>query len=280
VILGCLLLPVVAGAQSEPPMPVERIVEVFGQHIHFYEAGQGPAVIFVHGLGRQANDWVWNIDALAQKFHVYALDQIGFGHSDKPLIDYRIETFVEFLQGFMEAEDIHKATLVGNSLGGWIAADFAAQHPAMIEKLVLVDAGGLRREGPPSTPPTELNPSSLVSMRKILELVFYNKQFVTDGLVRKAFEEHLANGDGYTSERVLAGRSRGDQFEDEKLASIHAPTLVVWGREDSLVPLSVGERYAKGIAGAKLVVLDLCGHVPQIEKAAEFNKALLEFLGR
>ncbi|MGO9275698.1 MAG: alpha/beta fold hydrolase [Terriglobia bacterium] len=223
VVLG-LWLPVLAAAQIAPPLPPEKTVEVLGQHIRYVEAGQGPALIFVHGLGSSAASWSFDIGPASQKFHVYALDQIGFGHSDKPLIEYRIETFVEFLQGFMQALNIPKATLVGNSLGGWIAVEFTAQHPEMVDKLVLVDAAGLRPDGSRS-PSVDLNPSSLVGMRSVLEAVFYNQQIISDGLVRQVFEEHLKNGDGYTTERVLANIFRGDQYEDEKLASIHAPTL-------------------------------------------------------
>ena len=278
-VVCALWLPGLAAAQFAPPLPPEKTVEVLGQHIRYVEAGQGLALIFIHGLGSSAASWAFNIGPASQKFHVYALDQIGFGHSDKPLIEYRIETFVEFLQGFMQALNIPKATLVGNSLGGWIAVEFTAQHPEMVDKLVLVDAAGLRPEGPRS-PSVDLNPSSLVGMRSVLEAVFYNKRIISDELVRQVFEVHLKNGDGYTIERVLTNVFSSDQYEDDKLASIHAPTLAVWGHDDRLTPLSVGERYQMGIAGARIVVFDQCGHIPQMEEAVQFNKALLEFLGQ
>ncbi len=275
-VLGWLLLSVAAAAQS---MPAEKLVNVFGQHIRYADVGQGPALIFVHGLGGQSRDWAANLGPLSRKFHVYALDQIGHGHSDKPLVEYRIQTFVEFLHGFMQELEIPRATLVGESLGGWIVADFAAQHPDMVDKLVLVDAAGLRAEEAPSAAIAD-SLSSLAGTRKILELAFYNKQMVTDALVRQHFEDHLSNGDGYAIERFIEGLPRGEQREDGKLVSIKAPTLVVWGRDDQFIPLSVGEGYQQGIAGAKLVVLDQCGHFPPIEKPEQFNKALLDFLGK
>ena len=278
--LSLVALAPMAPAQAPPSLPPEKIAEVLGQKIHYYEAGQGPTVIFLHGLGGDAGMWAANIGPVSGKYRVYALDQIGFGRSDKPLIDYKIETFVEFLQSFMRALGTPKATLVGNSLGGWIAADFATQHPEMVEKLVLVDAAGMRFERNPELLPVDLNPSSLASMRKILESVVYDKQSVTDALVRRVFEQHLKSGDGYTIQRVMAGVFAKDQFEDEKAGSIHAPTLVLWGHDDALIPLSNAERFQKAIPGAKLVVIDRCGHIPQIEKPQEFNKALLEFLGQ
>jgi len=278
--LSLVMLVEMAPAQVPPSLPPEKIVEVLGQKIHYYEAGQGPNVIFLHGLGGDAGMWVANIGPVSEKYHVYVLDQIGFGRSDKPLIDYKIETFVEFLQGFMQALGVPKATLVGNSLGGWIATDFAAQHSEMVEKLVLVDAAGMRFDRNPELLPVDLNPSSLAGTRKILESVVYNKQSLTDALVRRAFERHLKNGDGYTIQRVMAGVFATDQFEDEKAGSVRAATLVLWGRDDALIPLASAERFQKAIPGAKLVVFDQCGHIPQIEKPQEFNKALLKFLGQ
>jgi 2-hydroxy-6-oxonona-2,4-dienedioate hydrolase len=267
-----------AAGQLTPPMPPEKVISVYGQHIYFYEAGQGSDLIFLHGLGAEGSNWAANFGFFAQKYHVYALDQIGFGNSDKPLIDYKIQTFVEFLQAFMQEQSISKATLVGNSLGGWIAADFAARYPEMVEKLVLVDAAGMRPQDPAARLPVDLNPSSLAGMRKILESIVYDKHWVTDELVRQAFERHMKIGDGYTIQRVLAGILGDNQWENDKLGSIHAPTLLLWGHDDALIPLSSGERFQKAIPGAKLVVLNECGHIPQVEKPAEFNAELVKFL--
>ena len=247
---------------------------MYGQNIHYFEVGQGPTVILLHGLGGAKEFWLANIGALASKYHVYAIDQIGFGQSDKPLLDYEIATFADFLHGFMQAEKIAKATLVGNSFGGWIATDFAVQHPEMVDKLVLVDAAGLAWQ----KPLPDLNPSTIAGWRTLIELVFYDKKMVSDEGVMQAFTQHMRNNDGYTIQRTVAGFAT-PQFEDGKLASIHAATLVVWGRQDELIPLASGEKLRDGIAGAKLLVFEHCGHVPQIEKPAEFNQALLEFLG-
>lgn len=262
-----------AFSQSPPP---EKVAVVYGQNIHYFEAGQGPTVILLHGLGAVKEVWLPNFAALSAKYHVYALDQLGFGHSDKPMIEYKIATWVDFLHSFMKSQNIGKATLVGNSLGGWIALDFAAQHPDMVDKLVLVDAAGLAWQGPVTV---DLNPSSLTGWRTLLESLFYDKKIVTDAFALQVFTDHLRNNDGYTIQRTVANFLQ-PQFEDGKLASIHAPTLVVWGRNDELISVSRGEKLRDGIAGAKLVVFEQCGHVPQIEKPAEFNQALLEFLGK
>lgn len=271
--------PISVSGQMPPPMPAEKSVQVFGQRIVYYEAGEGPNVILLHGLGADASSWMMNIGPLSEKYHVVALDQIGFGQSSKPLVDYKIGTFVDFLHEFMQVLKLPKATLVGNSLGGWIGADFAARYPAMVEKLVLVDAAGVKPQGELKLA-VDLNPATLDATRKVLEYIAYDKRWVSDQLVRQVFEKRLRNSDGYTIERVMAGVFAGNQYLDDKLSSIHAPTLVVWGRNDELTPLPGGERFQKGIAGAKIVVFDQCGHIPQMEKPAEFNRTLLEFLAQ
>jgi 2-hydroxy-6-oxonona-2,4-dienedioate hydrolase len=265
-----------AFSQNQTALPPEKVATVMGQNIRYFEAGQGPVVILLHGLGAVKEIWMPSFGALASKYHVYAVDQIGFGHSDKPLLDYKIATFVDFLYGFLQAQNINKATLVGNSLGGWIALDFTVQHPAMVDKLVLVDSAGLPWM---QAPAVDLNPSSVAGMRAILESIFYDKKMVTDQAALQIFTDHVRNNDGYTIQRTLAGLATAE-FEDTKLASIHAPTLVVWGRQDTLIPVASGEKLRDGITGAKLVVFEQCGHVPQMEKPGEFNQALLEFLGK
>ena len=275
--LAVALVSIASLALALPNPPAEKVAVVYGQNIRYIEAGQGPAVILLHGLGAVKEIWTANWEALSAGHHVYALDQIGFGHSDKPLLEYKIATWVDFLHGFMQSENIHQATLVGNSLGGWIALEFAAQHPEMVDRLVLVDSAGLAwGQGGPVI---DLNPSSIAGWRTLLEALFYDKKMVSDQFVLRVFTDHMRNNDGYTIERTLAGFAQA-QFEDAKLGSIHVPTLVVWGREDELISVTRAEKFRNGIPGAKLVVFEQCGHVPQLEKPDDFNRAVLDFLGR
>ena len=274
------LLPVASPAQVwPPPMPPEKTAKVYGQEIHYYERGTGPSVILLHGMVGTATDWALTIGPVSRNHHVYALDQIGFGHSAKPMIDYKIASFVDFLQEFMRVEHIPKATVVGNSIGGWIALDFAATYPAVVERLVLVDAAGLDAPVHKNVP-VDMNPSSIEGMRKVWEFLFYNKTLVTDSMVRFSWERRRQDGDSHTIQRLVAGLVAGNQFEDSKVPSIRARTLLIWGRNDEATPLEVGERLHKAIPQSNLVVIDQCGHVPQIEKSADFNKALTEFLAQ
>jgi 2-hydroxy-6-oxonona-2,4-dienedioate hydrolase len=115
--LSLLTLTSTALGQAVAPIsPISKEVEIYGQTIHFQEAGSGPNVILLHGLGGDTTHWALTIPALASKYHVYVLDQIGFGRSDKPIMNYRPATLVEFLHAFCKKLGIEKATVVGNSL--------------------------------------------------------------------------------------------------------------------------------------------------------------------
>src|SRR5687768_14387107 len=120
----------------------EKAVTVFGAKINYVEAGDPakPKVILLHGLGGSIANWVMNTPAIAQNYHVIALDQVGFGKSDKPALKYRVGTYVDFLDKFMAELKIERASLVGNSMGGWVAAWMAIKYPNRVEKIVLADA--------------------------------------------------------------------------------------------------------------------------------------------
>ena len=120
-----------------------QTVVVRGHKIAYYEAGKGSPVILIHGLGADSRHWAANIDPLSQNFRVIAIDMIGYGQSDKPVIRYTAANFADYLRGFMQALKIPKSSLVGNSLGGWVSLDLAIRHPQMVDKLVLVDSAGL-----------------------------------------------------------------------------------------------------------------------------------------
>jgi pimeloyl-ACP methyl ester carboxylesterase len=125
-----------------PPLPELRSATVFGRQICYYDVGAGPPLMLVHGIGGDADDWAFCLDGLSRSHRVIALDLLGFGRSDKPLIDYSIAGFVEVLQRFLQILGVERTSLIGGSLGDWIAATFARQLPQMVEKLVLVDAAG------------------------------------------------------------------------------------------------------------------------------------------
>ncbi len=277
--------------ETEPNQgPAGNSVRVFGANLHYVDAGSGSVVVLLHGLADDVGVWesvmpalagVWEsvMPALAAKHRVIALDQIGFGRSDKPLLGYRAGTFVDFLDGFLNELKIDRASLVGNSLGGWIAANFALAHPERIDRLVLCDAAGYAALGK-NMNARALNALRLASredIRYLGPLTFHNKRFYED--VDLAFKQRVTAGDNYTVNQLLDSMIRGEDVLDGRLGAIHKPTLIVWGREDKLIPLNFAERFHKEITGSRLEVIDDCGHMPHVECADKFNHALLKFFG-
>jgi pimeloyl-ACP methyl ester carboxylesterase len=266
--------------ETEPKQrPAETSVTVFGARLHYVDAGSGSVVVLLHGLADDVGVWESVMPALAAKHRVIALDQIGFGRSDKPLLGYRAGTFVDFLDGFLNELKIDHASLVGNSLGGWIAANFALARPERIDRLVLCDAAGYAAV-PKTMDPRALNALRLASredIRYLGPLTFHNKRFYED--VDLAFKQRVTAGDNYTVNQLLDSMIRGEDVLDGRLGAIHKPTLIVWGREDKLIPLNFAERFHKQITGSRLEVIDDCGHMPHVECADKFNHALLKFFG-
>jgi pimeloyl-ACP methyl ester carboxylesterase len=283
--LSCLTIASAAGTTTrglEPQnalQPVEKEIAIFGQNIHYLEVGSGPTVILLHGLGGNGQNWTPNLPALAAKFHVMALDQIGFGKSAKPLINYRVATYVDFLDQFCKQLQIQRASLVGESLGGWIAAAYTIAHPEKVDRLILADAAGY---GPPPNFDNRtlylLNPSTRENMKLLVGKVFYNKAFITDGVIDQVLGERMGAGDGYTIKSIVESIIRGEDFLDNRVQTIKQPTLILWGRQDGLIPLTDGQRFKKEIPNSTLIVFDQCGHVPNVEKASEFDGAVMKFL--
>jgi 2-hydroxy-6-oxonona-2,4-dienedioate hydrolase len=269
-------------AVAAPQAPPLKEAVVFGQKIQYVDAGSGPVVVLLHGLGGNSSNWAFNVAALSQKYRVIAPDQIGFGRSDKPLINYRVGTYADFLDKFLEGLNVERASLVGNSLGGWIAALYALKYPKRVERLVLVDAAGF-------APPKEfdlstlsgLNPSTREQARYLAGLVFFNPLFKTDAAVDATLAARISAGDGYTIQSLVESIYRNEDVLDGKLSGVKQPTLIIWGKDDGLLPLARdGEKYKREMPSAQFVVFDQCGHVPQVEKAAEFNAAVLKFLSQ
>jgi pimeloyl-ACP methyl ester carboxylesterase len=273
-----------AAAQTAPQ---EKSVAVFGAKIRYLEAGDAakPTVILLHGLGGSAENWqsnplASNIAALAANYHVLAPDQIGFGKSDKPLLKYRVGTYVDFLDKFMSELKIEKASLVGNSMGGWVAGLMAIKYPNRVEKIVLADAAGIIPANLNTDEIYQLNNSTRDEIRANLKRIFANPLFQNnEALVDQFMTARIAANDGYTINSLIESIKRKEDFLNDRLAEIKKPTLIVWGKQDGLLPVSDAAVFNKGIAGSQVVIFENCGHAPQFEKAAEFNKAVLDFLG-
>jgi pimeloyl-ACP methyl ester carboxylesterase len=252
---------------------------VFGTTIRYYDVGSGSPLVLLHGVGGDADDWAFCLDALASSHRVVALDLLGFGRSAKPPIDYTISGYVEMLGRFLRTFGLERVALVGHSLGGWIAAAFALASPQACDKLVLVDSAGVW--GEMTALPVDLHVSTLAHMREIFQFLFYDKRLATDGLIELAYSQHLERGDGYTIRSILEntrdGRERLDD-EDERISALTVPTLIVWGENDAMIPLPIGQRMHELVRDSKLEVIPQCGHMPNLEKPSELVRHVLEFM--
>ena len=252
----------------------------------YYDLGAGPVVVLVHGFATQARfDWGNVMLPLAKKHRVIALDEIGFGRSDKPLIDYSVQTEVDFLGEFLRTLKVKEFSLAGESMGGWIVAlytiealDVKNTGPYALpkpKKLILEDAAGM---APLPNAPGGLPVSGTLEDARGVAIVFHDKARVTEEFVREQWALKMEANDGFTQRSLWSSRKLPEELVAGRLGAIRIPTLVVWGGNDELVPLELGRGYAAGIAGAKLVIVPECGHAPSVEKPKEFLAAALPFL--
>ena len=292
-----LALLVSATAQAASPvrgpwwtgLPPMQTTQVHGQTIRYYDVGHGPTLVLLHGLGSSAGfDWGAVIPELARHYRVLAPDQLGFGSSAKPLINYGPATWVDMLGGFLEDRGVTRFDLAGESLGGWIAGLYAVRAESaglpMPSKLILVDAAGHPAMKPvPGKAGSDavLPVLSLAATREGLSrFVFHDPDVVDADMARRIFAIRLAEGAQYTQDsfwRNLGGDP--SVFLDRPaLAGLKLPVLVVWGEQDTLVPPAFGRDYAAWIAGARWVTIPDAGHAPGVEQPRLFLDAVLPFL--
>lgn len=280
IIFGILLFTsVTAFAQATQ----EKSVTVFGAKINYVELGDAskPKVILLHGLGGSLGNWATNTAALAANYHVFALDQVGFGKSDKPFMKYRVAMYVDFLDKFMSELKIEKASLVGNSMGGWVAGLMAIKYPNRVEKIVLADAAGIVPANYSEADVYQLNNSTRDEIRANLKRIFATPALQNnEALVDQFLTQRVMTNDGGTTNALIESIKRKEDFLNGRLGEIKKPTLIIWGKQDGLLPVADAYTFNKGIAGSELIVFDGCGHVPQFEKALDFNKAVLAFLAK
>jgi len=275
-------------AASASDLPVQKIMPVFSQRIAYYDVGSGPLLVLIHGAGSSAaTDWGTCIPELAKHHRVLAPDLLGFGHSDKPLIDFGIQTWVDTLGEFLRLARAKDFTLAGESLGGWISLQYTlqAQRPQNIGlfalprpvRLVLSDAAGHRKLMEHSGQ-SDGSVTSLASSRGLLGAIFSDPGRQTDEAVRAGFALTLSKGDGWTLRSLFTNRAILAEAVDDQIPQIAVPTLVIWGAEDHIIPLEDGKDFATRIPGARLVVIPHAGHAPEIEQAGPYLAAFLPFV--
>ena len=254
-----------------------RHVQAGPYRLHYLEAGAGPPLLLVHGLGSSATqDWGQLIAPLGRRFHVFAPDLPGFGESERPAgADYSIPMQVEAVRGFMDGVGLGKARVAGLSMGGWIACRLAGSHPERVERLVVVDAPGMRPDGPP-IPAEVLLPRDVDGVRRLAAAVRHKAPVPPSFVARDILERRLR--EEWVVRRALESMAAGRDWLNGTLGRADMPVLVVWGKQDRLIPVDYAAPLAAEFPRAELKVLDGCGHVPIADCPEAFDRELVTFL--
>ncbi len=258
----------------------EKFLQIDENKIRYLESGNSKkTLVLIHGLGASAERWDKVIPLFAKHFRVIIPDLIGFGYSDKPLTDYTLDFFSSFLEKFFDVANIRHPILIGSSLGGQIAAEYTADHPQNIEKLILVSPSGVMKQ---STPALD---------SYIMAALYPNEQNA-----KNAFELMECSGDNI-DEKIITGFVERMKLPNAKLAfmstllglkiakvittklqSIKTPTLIIWGTNDPVIPIQHADEFVASIKDCKFLSMDNCGHTPYAQDPNSFVTIVLKFL--
>jgi pimeloyl-ACP methyl ester carboxylesterase len=271
----------------------DQYVKIGEINTRYWSAGsRGIPVVLLHGAGSSIEIWTKNIDALAQHHRVYAFDMVGSGLSDKPTVTYSLAYQLQFLKKFLATFNIERAILIGNSLGGGIALKFTLDSPERVEKLVLVSSFGLGREisvfhrllaAFPAI--ANLAQPSRQGAKMMLGANVYDSRSIPNEWIELSYQWFKQPGRKQAMILMLKPNLdvwgvRRDVFEPivNQLKGVKIPTLVVWGKQDRLFPVTHAHIAAQAIPNARLHIFDRCGHWAQLEYPQEFNNLVAEFL--
>ncbi len=250
----------------------ERHVQVDGVSARVEVAGDGPPLVFLHGSSGPR--WDPGVQALAERFCVYMPEHPGFGHAERPEWVQTVRDVALWYLDLLEALGLGQLNLVGQSLGGWIAAELASVCSHSLRRLVLAAAAGLALPGERRIDQFTLSPAALTrslfhdqSIAERLLAVEPDPDTIRLQVRNRAMTARLG-WNPYMADPSLAGR----------LHRVRVPTLIVWGAEDQMVPPTHARAYAAEIAGSRVVLIDRCGHVPMLERPDEFARLVGDFL--
>ncbi len=265
-----------------------RFETIEGLRIRYVRKGAGQPLVLLHGIASSIFTWRDVLPGLAADRDVVALDLPGFGGSDQPR-DLDAAVYPRVVAGLAQKLRLKRFALVGHSLGGAVAVLLSAEHPALLERLALIDPAGfnlLPRDWPALLRAAAATPAWLDRfplpapvLRMGLKQVFHDPKLLT----AERLAEYLAplrRPGALASARSMMASAAVTPAEFEALARrVSAPTLVLWGRNDRWIPLRYSERFAAALPRTRAVVLERCGHLPQEEKPVETLAVLREFLG-
>ena len=246
--------------------------------LRYLESGAGEPLVLVHGLGSNAmQDWGRLIPPLGRHYHVYAPDLPGFGRSERPAAaDYGIPMQVEAVRAFMAGVGVSRARVVGNSMGGWIVARLAGEHPELVQRLVAVAPAGMRPDDAAPIPAEVLLPRDEDGVRRLVSVVRHKPPTMPAFLVRDVLAHRLR--EEWIVRRALESMRAGRDWLNGTLARADMPVLVIWGKQDRLIPVAYAAPLQAEFPHAQLKLLDGCGHVPMADCPEAFDPELVAFL--
>lgn len=258
-----------------------------GIKTHYHDAGSGDPVLLLHGSGPGVSAWAnWQhtIPALARGARVIAPDIVGYGLTERPEdVYYSLRTWANHVWDFLDTMELDRVSIVGNSLGGRIALQMAEDHRDRIDRLVLMGSPGVGMTLTDGLKALRAYEPSLDAMRTMLKTYFaVDPSLITEDLVRIRYEASAAPGSHEAYRAMFFDpRHAGNELAitEEQARNVLAPTLLVHGREDKVVPPEVSWTMLHLLPNADLHVFARCGHWTQIERAEEFNRVVAEFLG-
>jgi pimeloyl-ACP methyl ester carboxylesterase len=260
---------------SVPHSDYSHFADIDGVRIHYQEKGTGPALVLIHGYTSSTYSWKEIFEPLAQNFHVIAVDLKGFGFSGKPDGDYTRRAQAVLVAHLLEHLHVEKAWLCGNSMGGEVALNVALANPERVAGLILIDSAGVEVPGRGTLTPgyllipwvgrllIALSLTSDKLVRQGLEKSFYDDSKVTPDRVANYYRPLQTRGGQLAALRARAQWSRYPV--EPNLDKINAPTLILWGEQDELIPLAAGRKLNSLIKNSRLVIFENCGHLPQEE---------------
>jgi pimeloyl-ACP methyl ester carboxylesterase len=261
-----------------------------GARVNYVEMGQGDPLVFVHGLSGCWQNWLENIPHFARRHRVIAVDLPGFGESELPHEEISIPGYGRFVDAFLGEIGVERASLVGNSMGGFIAAEVAISQPRRVEKLALVSAAGvmtvrhleltfakrMSRAFHAGSARMIARRQSIVRRRRLRKMMLYGIVRHPE-LLQPELVYEIASGGGKPG-FLDAFKAILDYDFRDRLPEVKDPTLIVWGRNDRIVPVGGAYRYEQLIPDSRRVIFEETGHVPMIERPALFNRVLEDFL--
>ena len=258
----------------------EKTIQIDDNKIRYLESGDSKkTLVLIHGLGASAERWDQIIPLFEDKFRVVVPDLIGFGYSDKPLVDYTPEFFSDFLEKFFGASDIDKPYLIGSSLGGQISAEFTASHPENVEKLVLVSPAGLMKQSTPALDAyimAALYPNEQ-SAKNAFQLMEGSGGDIDQKIINGFIERMRLPNAKLAFMSTVLGLKNSDSIAS-KLQTISTPTLIIWGSNDPVIPIKYADHFVSSIQDCRFFRMDGCGHTPYVQDPHTFASKVFEFL--